>query len=109
MLEYWEDKEETRAALQNAEDERAERMEALTKQKSDLEAQHLAARDLADSGRAAFDAKMDAVALQIEAASRRARQWERRSCENASPICASTRSRRRSHCLARSRCSRAAP
>ena len=78
VLEYWEDKIETRAALDMAEENSENALEKQRRELNNLNAQHLAARDLADSGRQAFDALLDDVDSKIAKAAATGRAWNRR-------------------------------
>ena len=78
VLEYWEDKEETRQALENVETERAEKVEDNNRLLKRLEEEHLAARDENESARKAFDALLDEANERIKAVERVSRKWQKR-------------------------------
>ena len=81
------DKEETRQALELANEERTEHIARQTRLLNELNAQHLAARDLADSGRAAFDEKLDEADASLAQTLVRANTWSQR-CDNVESLIA---------------------
>ena len=112
VLEYWEDKEETRAALENAQvcissdlrpprpsmafddplpsfasaqDNCFETIDKSTRLRNQLDVEHLAARDTADSARQVFDKLLDGTEMKITEATGVMRRWHDR-CERVETL-----------------------
>ena len=78
VLEYWEDKQEAKEALQAADERTVEQIADLKRKQTELLNQQLAARDLADASRMAQDQAIDGLERLVVEATGTAKRWARR-------------------------------
>ena len=92
VLEFWEDKMETRSTLEELEEAQADRKEGMIQQIGRLENALHNQRDSNSEARHAFDAKLDELELQTATTEAAARQWMQR-CQRLEGIASETTSK----------------